>query len=85
MTAYRETYDWLYDNPEGVKVYAAYGKVSERLAIRIRDEFLPKVALSPDHVSGIDSMTRDAIDFKFMQAPLSKEQLAALIQIPARQ
>jgi NitT/TauT family transport system substrate-binding protein len=85
VTAYRETYDWLYDNPDGVKVYAAYGKVSERLAIRIRDEFLPKAALSPDHVSGIDSMTRDAIDFKFMQAPLSKEQLTALIQIPSRE
>jgi NitT/TauT family transport system substrate-binding protein len=50
-----------------------------------RDEFLPKAALSPDHISGTDSMTRDAIDFKFMQAPLSKEQLAALIQIPSQQ
>ncbi len=85
VTAYRETYDWLYDSPDGVKVYAAYGKVSERLAIRIRDEFLPKAALSPDQISGIDAVTRDAIDFKFMQAPLSKEQLAALIQIPARE
>jgi hypothetical protein len=27
---------------------------------------------------------RDAIDFKFVQAPLSKEQLAELIQIPPR-
>jgi NitT/TauT family transport system substrate-binding protein len=85
VMAYREAYDWLYDDPGGVKVYAAYGKVSERLAVRIRDEFLPKAALSPDHVSGIASITRDAIEFKFMQAPLSKEQLAALIQIPARE
>jgi NitT/TauT family transport system substrate-binding protein len=84
VAAYREAYDWLYDNPDGVKVYAEYGKVSERLAIRIRDEFLPKAALSPDRVLGIDSMTRDAIDFKFMQAPLSKEQLAEVIQIPRR-
>ena len=84
VAAYREAYDWLYDNPDGVKVYAEYGKVSERLAIRIRDEFLPKAALSPDRVLGIDSMTRDAIDFKFMQAPLSKEQLAEVIQIPPR-
>jgi NitT/TauT family transport system substrate-binding protein len=83
VAAYRETYDWLYDSPEGVRIYAAYGKVSERLAIRIRDEFLPKAALSPDHVSGIDSITRDAIDFKFMQGPLSKQQLGALIQTPS--
>jgi NitT/TauT family transport system substrate-binding protein len=84
MAAYRETYDWLYDSPDGVKLYADYGKVSERLAIRIRDEFLPKVALSPDRVSGIDSISRDAMDFKFLQAPLTKEQLAALIQTPWR-
>jgi len=82
--AYRETYDWLYDNPEGVKVYAGYGKVSERLAIRIRDEFLPKAALQPDRVLGVDQVMRDAIAFKFMTAPLTKEQLAEAIQIPAR-
>ena len=82
--AYRETYDWLYDNPEGVKVYAGYGKVPERLAIRIREEFLPKAALQPDRVLGIDQIMRDAIEFKFMSAPLSSEQLAEAIQIPPR-
>jgi NitT/TauT family transport system substrate-binding protein len=85
VAAYRETYDWLYGNPDGAKLYAAYGKISERLAIRIREEFLPKAALSPDLVSGIDATTMDAIEFKFMQAPLSKQQLATLIQIPPRQ
>ncbi len=85
VAAYREAYDWLYDNPQGVKLYAEYGKVSERLAARIRDEFLPKAAMSPDRVSGIDSITRDAIEFKFMQAPLSQQQIAEVIQIPPRE
>jgi hypothetical protein len=71
--------------PDGIKLYAAYGKISKRLAIRIRKEFLPKAALSPDRVSGIDSTTQDAIEFKFLQAPLSKEQVATLIQIPPRE
>jgi NitT/TauT family transport system substrate-binding protein len=66
------------------KVYAAYGKVSEKLARRIRDEFLPKAALQPDRVLGLDQIMRDAIEFKFMTASLSNEQLAAAIQIPAR-
>jgi NitT/TauT family transport system substrate-binding protein len=83
--AYRETYEWLYSDPQGVTIYAEYGKVSVRLATRIRDEFLPKVALNPDRISGIETLTRDAIDFKFMQAPLSDGQLAELIQIPPRQ
>jgi NitT/TauT family transport system substrate-binding protein len=82
VAAYRESYDWLYGNPDGVKLYADYGKVSERLAVRIRDEFLPKPAMSPDRIFGIESIIRDAIDFKFLAAPLSREQLAELIQIP---
>ena len=82
VAAYRETYAWLYDNPAGAKTYATYARVSERLAARIRDEFLPKVALSPERISGIAAITKDAIDFKFMQAPLTQAQLAELIQIP---
>jgi NitT/TauT family transport system substrate-binding protein len=84
MQAYRESYDFLYSNPQGVKLYAEYGKVSEALATRIRDEFMPKEALQPDRVSGIDALTQDAITFKVLSAPLSKEQLAQFIQIPPR-
>ena len=36
---------------------------------------------APDNV---DQIMRDAIDFKFMSAPLSNEQLAEAIQIPPR-
>jgi len=71
------------DNPDGVKLYAGYGKVSERLAIRIRDEFLPKAAMAPDRFVGVESIMRDAVDFKFLPAPLSREQLAEVVQIPA--
>jgi NitT/TauT family transport system substrate-binding protein len=80
--AYRETYEWLYADPAGARTYSQYAKVPERLAIRIRDEFMPKAAMSPDRVSGIASVTKDAIDFKFMQAPLTQAQLDELIQIP---
>jgi len=85
MQAYRESLDFLYDNPEGAKIYAQYAKVSEALAVRIRDEFLPKSAEQPDRVSGIDAITQDAITFKVLQAPLTKAQLDELIQIPPRQ
>ncbi len=84
MQAYRESVDFLYGNPEGVKIYAQYAKVSENLAKRIRDEFLPKPAEQPDKVSGIDAITKDAIAFKVLTAPLTKAQLDELIQIPPR-
>jgi NitT/TauT family transport system substrate-binding protein len=83
VAAYRETYQWLYSDPAGVTTYSDYANVAERLATRIRDEFMPKAAMSPDHLSGIASVTKDAVDFKFLQAPLTDAQLAELIQIPA--
>jgi ABC-type nitrate/sulfonate/bicarbonate transport system substrate-binding protein len=84
VQAYRESYEFLYSDPQGVKLYAEYAKVPERLAIRIRDEFLPKQALSPERVSGIEAITEDAITFKVLSAPLSPAQLAELIRIPPR-
>jgi NitT/TauT family transport system substrate-binding protein len=80
--AYRETYEWIYDNPMGVRIYAQYAQVPERLAVRIRDEFMPKAAMAPDRLSGIAAIMADAINFKFMQAPLTPAQLAELVQIP---
>ncbi len=85
MQAYRESLDFLYDDPQGVKIYAQYAKVSEALAARIRDEFLPKAAEQPDHVSGLGAITQDAIAFKVLQAPLSQEQIADLVRIPPRE
>jgi NitT/TauT family transport system substrate-binding protein len=84
VAAYRETYDYLYDDPAGVKTFAQYSPIPEALAIQIRDTFLPKSAMSPYVVSGIDALTADAITFKFMREPLSEGQIAELIRIPPR-
>jgi NitT/TauT family transport system substrate-binding protein len=82
--AYREAYEFLYDNPEGAKIYAEYGKVSERLAVRIRDEFLPKAALQPDRVGGLEAIMSDAVAFKYLPAKLTEAQIEEVIQIPPR-
>ncbi|MFM2443078.1 MAG: hypothetical protein RJB09_264 [Pseudomonadota bacterium] len=84
MDAYRETLDYLYNDPKGIEIYADYAKIDVSLARRIREEFMPIAAMNPDKVSGLDSITRDAITFKIMQAPLSQAQLADAIQIPPR-
>ena len=84
VRAYREAYDWLYASPEAIKLYAEYGKVGENLAVRIRDEFMPKSAMQPDRVFGIDAIAQDAIAFKVLAAPLTSDQVTELIQIPPR-
>jgi NitT/TauT family transport system substrate-binding protein len=49
-----------------------------------RDEFNPKEALNPDRLSDLDLVMQDAVAGKFLEKPLTSEQLAEFIQIPPR-
>ena len=85
MKAYRETIDWLYsDDPAALKTYADFVGISVATAKRTRDGFFPKSAVDPDKIVGLDQVVQDAVLLKVTAAPLTKEQLAELIQIPPR-
>ena len=84
MKAYRETIDYMYNDPAALKVYAEFVGISEAKAKRTRDDFFPKQAVDPDKVVGLDSIVQDAVALKFTSAPLSKDQLTELIQISPR-
>ncbi len=80
--AYRETAQWMYQSPDAAKAYAEFAGVPERFVQQLREKFFPNLAIWSDKISGIDSLMADAVRFKFIQAPLSKDQIAQLIQIP---
>jgi len=84
MKAYRETVDYMYKDPAALKIYSEWLKISEEKAKRTRDEFFPPPAIEPDKIVGLDTIVKDAVELKFTAAPLTKEQLAELIQIPPR-
>ncbi len=84
MKAYRETIDYMYSDPAALKIYADFVGISEAKAKRTRDEFFPKAAIDPDRVVGLDTIVKDAVELKFTAAPLTKEQIAELVQIPPR-
>lgn len=85
MDAYRESIDYMYgDNPQVLKDYAEFAGVSEAVAKRVRDEFFVKSLLDPDEIKGLDQIVPEAVTLKYTAAPLTKEQLAELIQIPPR-
>jgi NitT/TauT family transport system substrate-binding protein len=85
IAAYRETIEYMYsNNPQVMKDYAEFVGVPEAVARRVRDEFFPKSLLWPDEIKGIDVMMPEAVTFKYIPAPLTKEQLAELIQISPR-
>jgi NitT/TauT family transport system substrate-binding protein len=85
MAAYRESIDYMYsDNPQVIKDYAEFIKAPEATAKRVRDEFFPKSLLDPDTIKGLDSVMKDAVTLKFINEPLTQQQIAELIQIPPR-
>jgi NitT/TauT family transport system substrate-binding protein len=85
LDAYRETIDYMYgDNPQVIKDYAEFVKVPEAMARRVRDEYFPKALVDPDQIHGQASLMQEAVNLKFIDKPLTAQQLAELIQIPPR-
>jgi NitT/TauT family transport system substrate-binding protein len=84
LKAYRETVDWMYADPTAIKTYAEFVGIPEATAKRSRDDFFPKQAIDPDKIIGLETIVPDAVTLKYTAAPLTKEQLTELIQIPPR-
>ena len=83
MKAYRETVALMYQD-EGLKAYAEWLQISIEKAKRTRDEYFAPPAIEPDTITGLDTIVKDAVELKFTAQQLTKEQLAELIQIPAK-
>jgi NitT/TauT family transport system substrate-binding protein len=82
MKAYRETVNYMYTDPNALKVYSEWLKISEAKAKRTRDDFFPRPSVEPDQITGLDTIVKDAVDLKFTATELTKAQLGELIQIP---
>jgi ABC-type nitrate/sulfonate/bicarbonate transport system substrate-binding protein len=82
MQAYRETIDYMYsDSPQVIRDYAEFVGVPEAVAKRVRDEYFPRSLVQPDEIKGWETLLPEAVELKFIPAPLTKEQIAELVQI----
>ena len=81
MQAYRDTLDWMYVDPAAIAAYAKWAGISESVARRTRDDFIPKDNANPDKISGLDAAMADAVAYKFLAAPLGAAELRTLIQL----
>ena len=82
VRAYRETLDWMFSSPQAVEIYARQFKVAPELATMSRDKFETREAMRNDRLSDLDAVMADAVALKYLDRPLSKDQLAELIRIP---
>lgn len=84
MEAYREAVDWMYSDPKAVEMYSAKIKRPVPLLKESMAKFQPKETMQTDKFADLDGAVADAVKLKFLEKPLTKEQLAELIQIPPR-
>ena len=84
MEAYREAVDWMYADPKAVEMYSVKMKLPVDLLKESMAKFQPKEALQSDTFADLDGAVRDAVSLKFLDKPLTKEQLSELIVTPPR-
>ena len=82
--AYREAVDWMYSDPDAIKRYAQKVASPEDFVRRSIPQIYPKSVLQTDEMKDLAGIQSDAVKLKFLDQPLSKEQLAELLQIPPR-
>ena len=81
--AYRETARALYADDATLQIYADWLGISTAKAKRTRDDFYPWEALNPDTITGLEAIAADAMNLKYLTAPLTKPQLDELVKLPA--
>jgi len=83
MKAYRETIDWMYDDPAALKHYMEFSKLPDSVVQQVRG-FIPKTSVSPDRIADLDSIIAEAVKNKFLSGPLTPVQIKDMVQIPPR-
>jgi NitT/TauT family transport system substrate-binding protein len=84
MDAYREAVDWMYSDPKAVEMYSKKMNQPVELLKESMDKFQPKETLQTDKFADLDGAIADAVKLKFLEQPLTKEQVTELLQIPPR-
>ncbi|MEA2880149.1 MAG: NitT/TauT family transport system substrate-binding protein [Hyphomicrobiales bacterium] len=85
VKGYRETVDWMYADPKALEMYSEKVKQPVDILRESLAEFHPKSAMQTETMADLDGAVTDAVKLKFLDAPLTKEQLAEFLQIPPPQ
>lgn len=84
MDAYREAVDWMYSDPKAVEMYSKKMNQPVEVLKESMDKFQPKETMQTDKFADLAGAIADAVKLKFLDQPLTKEQIAELLQIPPR-
>jgi NitT/TauT family transport system substrate-binding protein len=82
MRGYREAVNWMYTDPKALQMYAAKMKIPEDLIAKALPQSHPRSSMQMEKLSDVDGIMKDAIANKFIDKPLTKEQLADFYPYP---
>jgi NitT/TauT family transport system substrate-binding protein len=75
--------DWAYSSPDALANYAAIAKVPVDQAKMTREDFYPKEALQLAEIKGLEVTLQQALDFKYITKPMTKDEVAPLFDMLA--
>jgi NitT/TauT family transport system substrate-binding protein len=81
---YREAADWMYEDSKALAMYAEKVRQPIDILQESLKEFHPRSAMQTERMADLDGAVADAVKLKFLDAPLTKEQLAEFLQIPPK-
>ena len=81
VKALSRSIDWAYSDPGAIDNYAEIAKVPRALAQQTRDQFFPKEALQLSEMKGLDVTLKQALEFKYITAPMSVADAQGLLDI----
>jgi NitT/TauT family transport system substrate-binding protein len=74
----------MYSDPKAIEMYSK--KLNQPVAMlkESMDKFHPKEAMQTDKFADLDGAIADAVKLKFLDKPLTQDQVTELLQIPPR-
>jgi NitT/TauT family transport system substrate-binding protein len=81
LEAYRETIAWMYGEAAALDAYADYARLPAAQVRNVRD-YIPRTAIDPGRIAGMSEIIADAVQLKFIAAPLAEPQTRELVQMP---
>jgi len=84
VKGYREAVDWMYSDPAAIATYAKKVNTDESIIKQSIAEYHTKAAMQTDEMKDLDGAMADAVKLKFLDKPLTPEQVKEFIQIPPR-
>jgi NitT/TauT family transport system substrate-binding protein len=81
---FRESIDWMYADPKAITMYSAKISTDEAIIKQSITEYQTKGALQTDEMRDLDGAMKDAVKLKFLDKPLTPEQVKEFVQIPPK-